>query len=151
MNIIHYHTKCIILWAFILHTIWEFGQCLFLYDMWDWPFWEATLWMWGAIFGDILIVLALWKVATTLVPSARFESPEFKGYLMLLTLSFVASFCLEWVALYLNLWQYTPAMPFIILFGHEVGLSPVLQITFLPAASVWLANRFNNQQRSLSG
>ncbi|MEX0646138.1 MAG: hypothetical protein WEA56_16855 [Balneolaceae bacterium] len=139
-------TRYIVLWAFVLHTIWEFTQCVFLFDMWDWPFWETTLWMWGAVFGDILIVLALWKGTTTLVTSARFESPGLRGYLVLLTLSFAASIFLEWAALYLNLWQYTTAMPVVSIFGHEVGLSPVLQITFLPAASIWLANLFNNQQ-----
>lgn len=139
-------TIVIVFWAFVLHTMWEFIQCVFLYDMWDWPFWEATLWMWGAVFGDILIVLALWKGTTILLPSARFESPGLKGYPVLLILSFIASIFLEWTALYLNLWQYTSAMPVVSIFGHEVGLSPVLQITFLPAASIWLANCYNNQQ-----
>jgi|GEM_PF-472069 hypothetical protein len=142
LNFIHSNTKKIIVWALILNTIWEFGQCLFLYDMWDWPFLKATLWMWGAIFGDILIILGLWKGAITLVPSVQFESPGLKGYLILMTLSFVASIILEWAAIYLDFWQYTPAMPVFSLFGHEVGFSPVLQITFLPSASIWLANRF---------
>ena len=49
--------KRVAVWGLILNMIWEFGQCIFLYDMWDWGFWRGTLWMWGAIFGDVLIVL----------------------------------------------------------------------------------------------
>lgn len=116
---------------------------MFLYDMWDWPFWEAAIWMWAAIFGDILIVLGLWKGTTLLVPSVRFESSERKGYLTLLLLSFLASIILEWAAIYLGLWQYTSTMPVVTIFNHEVGLSPILQITFLPALSVYLATKIN--------
>jgi hypothetical protein len=133
----------IVFWAFILHTVWEFTQCVFLYDMWDWPFWEATIWMWAAIFGDILIVLGLWKGTTLLVPSLRFESPGYMGYMTLLFLSFLASIFLEWTAIFLDLWQYTPAMPVVTIFNHDVGLSPILQITFLPVVSVYLANSFH--------
>ncbi|MFU8859673.1 MAG: hypothetical protein ACNA8K_04545 [Cyclonatronaceae bacterium] len=138
----------IVFWAFILHTVWEFTQCVFLYDMWDWPFWEATIWMWAAIFGDILIVLGLWIVTTLLVPSLQFESPGYKGYMTLLFLSFLASIFLEWTAIFLGLWQYTQAMPAITIFNHEVGLSPILQITFLPALSIYLASRYHPQPKS---
>ncbi len=131
----------IVLWAFFLQTVWEFTQCVFLYDMWGWSFWKATIWMWAAIFGDILIVLGLWKGTTLLVPYVRFESPGYKGYLTLLMLSFLASIFLEWVAVYFGLWQYTPVMPVVTLFNHVVGLSPILQITFLPAFSVYLATK----------
>ncbi|WP_176719475.1 hypothetical protein [Rhodohalobacter halophilus] len=116
--------------------------------MWDWPFLKGTLWMWAAIFGDILIVLGLWKGTTLLFPSVQFKSPRRKGYLTLLILSFIASIFLEWIAIYLDLWQYTAAMPVVTMFNHEVGLSPVLQITFLPALSIYLANRFHTQSNS---
>jgi len=131
------------LWAFILHTGWEFGQCLFLYDMWDWPFLKATIWMWGAIFGDILIVLALWKVSATLVPSINYSQPNAISYLFLIVLSFVVSILLEWIAIALNLWEYSDAMPVLTVFSYEVGLSPIVQITLLPAASIYLADRFS--------
>ncbi len=34
-------------WGFLLNMVWEFGQCLFLYDMWSWGFWRGAGWMWG--------------------------------------------------------------------------------------------------------
>ena len=85
----------IIFWAFLLHTLWEFTQCLFLYDMWDWPFWKATIWMWAAIFGDILIVLGLWKLALALIPSRQFKPVNFKDYALLIGVSFPISIFLE--------------------------------------------------------
>ena len=142
--------KQIILWAFILHTGWEFGQCLFLYDMWDWPFLKATLWMWAAVFGDILIVLALWKITTSVVPSLNYSQPGGKSYLLLIALSFFASILLEWMAIAFNLWEYSDTMPVITVFSYEVGLSPVVQITFLPAASIYLADRFEITWKKIS-
>ena len=135
-------TKLIILWAFILHTVWEFGQCMFLYDMWDWPFLKTTIWMWSAVFGDILIVLALWKITVFAVPFINYDNPDSKSYFILILISFAASILLEWIAIVLDLWEYSDAMRVITVFGYEVGLSPILQITFLPAASIYLADRF---------
>ena len=131
----------VVFWAFLLHTLWELIQCLFLYEMWDWPFWEATLWMWAAIFGDILIVLGLWKAAAVFSSAVHIKVGTFKGYAFLLGISFLASIFLEWIAKVLNLWQYSSNMPVIEILNYEVGLSPVLQITFLPALSVYLAGK----------
>ena len=58
----------IALWGLVLHALWEFGQCTLLYNMWEWGFWRATVWMWGAIAGDVVITLgvalgAAWETA----------------------------------------------------------------------------------------
>ncbi|MDR8391436.1 hypothetical protein NC796_09820 [Aliifodinibius sp. S!AR15-10] len=134
-------TLHIVFWAFILHTVWEFTQCLFLYSMWDWPFWEATIWMWAAIFGDILIVLGIWKMTTLLMPSQHIQPSNLKEYALLIGISFPLSIFLEWVAKVLDLWEYSSNMAVIELLNYQVGLSPILQITFLPALSLYLAEK----------
>lgn len=133
----------IILWAFILNTLWEFAQCVWFFDMWSWSFWKSTIWMWAAIFGDILIVLGLWKVTTLLVPSIHFYKPNVTGYLLLLLISFVAAVFLEWIAVYLELWSYNENMPVVSIGNHQVGILPILQITLLPALSIYAANKQN--------
>ncbi|WP_103664475.1 hypothetical protein [Gracilimonas amylolytica] len=142
MNVISEPTKKVIFWAFILNTIWEFVQCGFLYGMWDWPFLKATVWMWGAVLGDIIIVLGLWRATSMLTSSVHLE-PRLgrKGYIVLFGLSFAASIFLEWVAIFLSLWEYTSAMPELTIFSYEVGLSPIVQITVLPALSIYLASK----------
>ena len=47
--------------------VWEFGQCLFLYDMWSWGVWGTTVWMWAAIIGDVGIVLGGSALAQSVV------------------------------------------------------------------------------------
>jgi hypothetical protein len=138
----------IILWAFALNTVWEFGQCLFFYDMWSWPFWKSTALMWAAIFGDILIVLGLWKGACFLNGLGQFHKPSSTGYLILLLLSFGASIVLEWMAIYFNLWSYDASMPMVEVLNHKIGILPVLQITTLPALSVWLAGVWNKRKKA---
>ena len=138
----------IAVWAFILNTLWEFAQCIYFYDMWSWSFWKSTVWMWTAIFGDVQVVLGLWKGASLLTAElGHFHRPSLAGYLVLLLLSFGASIVLEWVAIYLNLWNYDASMPVVEVLNHKVGVLPVLQITTLPALSVWLAGVWNKRRK----
>lgn len=132
----------VIFWAFLLNTIWEFTQCLFFYEMWSWGFWKATFWMWAAVFGDILIVLGIWQGVKSLFKSTGLLQKTVTKYILLLALSFAASIFLEWMALYLELWTYDTSMLTINLFNYKVGLTPILQITFLPALSVYLAENY---------
>lgn len=132
----------VIIWAFLLNTVWEFSQCLFFYEMWSWGFWKATLWMWGAIFGDVLIVLGLWQGLKKLLQPTSLLNKTVIKYLVLLVLSFGASIFLEWMALYLELWEYDTSMPTLYLFNYKVGFTPILQITFLPALSVYFAENY---------
>jgi hypothetical protein len=133
--------KRIALWGFGLNTAWEFGQCTLLYDMWDWGFWRATVWMWGAIFGDVVIVLGVVLGATLLAGADRLRPPDAAGWAALLGVGFVAAVGLEWAAQALELWGYSDLMPTITVLGHTVGLSPVVQVTTLPALACWLAGR----------
>ena len=132
----------IALWAFLLNGAWELLQCVFLYDMWEWPFWKSMLWMWGATLGDVAIVLALVAFSAQLIGSAR---PAF--WIALVGIGLVAAVLLEWLARRIDLWSYSSAMPTIGLFGEEIGLAPLLQITVLPALSVYLANRLRGRIR----
>lgn len=132
----------IALWAFLLNGAWELLQCVFLYDMWEWPFWQSALWMWGATLGDVVIVLALFTAAARLTGSAR---PAF--WIALAGIGFAAAVLLEWLARRVDFWSYSSAMPTVGLFGEAVGLAPLVQITVLPLLSVYLAARFPGRTR----
>lgn len=129
----------IALWGFGLNTAWEFIQCTILYDMGDWGFWRAGLWMWGAILGDVAIVLGVAYMALQITGLLHLAPPNRKGWAALLLVGFVAGVMLEWIAKVLTLWGYSALMPTFTLLGYTVGLSPVLQVTLLPALSVYLA------------
>lgn len=133
--------KRIALWGFVLNMVWEFAQCTLLYDMWDWDFWRATAWMWGAILGDVVIVLGVALGAVLLVGARHIAPPDGLGWAALLFVGFIASVGLEWAAQTLDLWGYSDLMPTLTVFGHTVGLSPVVQVTVLPALSTWLGTR----------
>jgi hypothetical protein len=127
-------------YGFLLNMVWEFGQCLFLYDMWSWGFWRATVWMWGATVGDVGIVLGVAAGAGLAVGTPALVSMNGRGWAALLSVGFVASVGLEWTARALELWEYSAWMPTVTVLGHTVGLSPIVQITMLPALSVaWAA------------
>ena len=131
--------KRVALFALLLNAAWEFVQCTIFYRMWDWGFWRATAWMWGAILGDVVIVLGVALVAALLVGAQRLCPPDRQGWAALLIVGFVASIALEWLARTLHLWNYNPWMPTLEVASYTVGLSPVVQVTVLPALSVYLA------------
>ena len=131
----------IALWGFGLHALWEFAECTLLYDMWEWGFWRATAWMWGAIAGDVVITLGVALGAALAVGARRLDPPDRVGWGALLGVGVVASVGLEWGAQALELWGYSDLMPTVTVLGHTVGLSPVVQVTTLPALAVWGATR----------
>lgn len=114
----------IALYGFLLNMLWEFGQCTVLYDMWSWGFWRAIVWMWGAIFGDVLIVLGVAGLAHLVVGAGPLINLHPRGWIALLAVGFVTSVVLEWVARALALWGYSAWMPTLTIWGHTVGLSP---------------------------
>lgn len=95
--------------------------------------------MWAAIIGDVFIVLGLWKITEFIFSPVNFKKLKLKDYLYLIFISFIASIVLEWTAKFLELWTYSDLMPVLIIFDYEVGLSPIIQITFLPALSVYIS------------
>jgi len=137
----HVPWRRIAAWALAFNAAWEFAQCPFLYDMGGPGFWRATAWMWGAIAGDVLIVLGVAALAHRLVGARRLTPPDRAGWTALLAVGFVAAVGLEWAAQALGLWGYSALMPTLPLGGREVGLAPVVQVTVLPALSVRLATR----------
>lgn len=133
--------RCIALYGFMLNMLWEFVQCYLFYDMWHWSFWRITAWMWGAIFGDVLIVLGVALLASLLVGSSRLLSFGVVGWITLVGIGFAMGIFLEWLAQWLALWGYSSFMPTLTILGRTVGLSPIVQVTLLPALSVYLATR----------
>jgi hypothetical protein len=129
------------LYALLLNGVWEFVQCTFLYDMWGMSFWRATLWMWAAIFGDVLIVLGVTALTRRLSGFHHRRQVECRNWIGLLVISALAAVLLEWAARALGLWNYTPLMPTVRILGERVGLVPIAQITLLPALSVRLSFR----------
>lgn len=97
--------------------------------------------MWGAIIGDVGIVLGVVAVSQLVVGANALRQMRGRGCAVLLTVGFAASVGLEWAARALGLWGYSAWMPTITVLGHAVGLSPIVQITALPALSVALTLR----------
>lgn len=92
-------------------------------------------WMSAAIVGDVLLVLAIWRVARWMQPSAKVP------FFSLVLLGIVVGLVIEWGARSLGLWDYAPAMPILQVGRHEIGLSPIVQMAVLPLLSVALSAR----------
>jgi hypothetical protein len=131
--------KLLVAFGFLLNMLWEFAQCLVLYDMSGWSFWRAAVYMWAAIAGDVLIVLGVVMASWILSQRSMAVLLSRRGWITTLALGLVAGLLLEWFARVLNLWSYSALMPTISVGGQAVGLAPMTQVTILPAATLYLA------------
>jgi len=122
----------------LLNTVWEFAQCLFLYDMTGWSIWKGAAYMSASIAGDVLIVLGVVAASWLLFGRSVSALLGSRGRITTIALGFVAGILLEWFARVLNLWSYSALMPTITVAGESVGLAPVIQVAILPAASLCL-------------
>ena len=129
--------KLLVAFGFLLNMLWEFAQCLVLYDMTGWSIWRSAAYMSAAIAGDVLIVLGV--VAASWLSLGR-SMPALlgsRGWITTLALGLVASVLLEWFARVLNLWSYSALMPTISVGDQTVGLAPIIQVMILPAVSLY--------------
>jgi hypothetical protein len=129
--------KLLAVFGFLLNTLWEFAQCLVLYDMSGWSFWRAAVYMWAAIAGDVLIVLGVVMASWILSQRSLAVLLSRRGWITTLALGLVAGVLLEWFARVLDLWNYSTLMPAILVAGEAVGLAPIIQIMILPATSLY--------------
>lgn len=123
-----------------LNAVWEVAQLRPLYTCWErWSPWQRVLCPLAAVLGDGVAVVAVAWAGGRLVGAEALTPPGVAGWLVLLGLALPLGVLLERAALALDLWRYRPAMPTARVFGRDVGLAPVAQITVLPALSVALA------------
>lgn len=135
-------------WALLLNGVWEYAQCALFYDMHRTDFWQGALLMAVAVGGDVLVLVALYEAVASWESSrSRRQSWRPTGpwgllsWGSLVALSLAAAVLLEYLAVAAGLWHYNARMETIRVAGERIGWSPLLQITFLPALSVWLAGR----------
>jgi len=106
--------------------------------MTGWSIWKRAAYMSASIAGDVLIVLGVVAASWLLFGRSMPALLGSRGRITTITLGFVAGILLEWFARVLNLWSYSVLMPTIAVAGVAVGLAPVIQITILPAPSLYL-------------
>jgi hypothetical protein len=92
----------------------------------------------AAIGGDVVITAGLIALTAGLTGAEPLLRLRPLPLTVLLVLSIAAAVILEWAARRLDLWHYRPAMSTVRIAGLEVGLSPLIQVSLLPAASLVL-------------
>lgn len=134
--------------GFSLNAVWELVQCGLLYDMWGWLAWDAAVVMIGAILADVVIVLVVVFGAAAIAGAERLNPPNFPGLLALLAVGLPISVILEWIPRSFGWWGYGSRMPTIEVAGQTLGLLPILQVTLLPALSLFVATIQDRRTRN---
>jgi hypothetical protein len=88
--------------------------------------------------GDIVIALAALTLALILVSGRGFWPVA----VLTIALGVAYAGVSEWLNVYARRsWAYSDGMPVIPFGSYRIGLSPILQWIFVPAASLWAARR----------
>jgi hypothetical protein len=127
--------------AFTLNAIWEIAQSpLYAWEVGR----ESVLVCLWAAGEDALIILGLVTLVTFVThPVEPFRFSHF-GFTLLAGLGLGGAVFIETRALFAGSWSYGPLMPTI----ASLGLSPLLQLTLLPGASVLVARKTGEWLRS---
>lgn len=113
-----------------LHYLWEVAQMPLYVESGSWL--QFALHCIVPSLGDGLIMLMILCTGILVFRSGDwFIQPGPAGYAVMLIAGLLISVIVEWGAVYvLGRWRYTASMP--LLPGLGIGLSPVLQMLFLP-------------------
>lgn len=133
--------------GFSLHLLWENLQ-MPLYAGFEYAPLRAHFWIcFKAAWGDVLFMLAIYAALAVvhgnvwwLTDKAAYAQPATWVIAMLVGILLAVSFEL-WAVYVDHRWQYAAAMPMIPVL--QVGLTPVLQMLFIPATTLLLISRFS--------
>ena len=128
--------------AFALNWLWEMVQMPAYAEMAGRP-WPDTLRLCTvATLGDVVFTLAAVGVGTLASGQPRWAAAgRWNVYATASLLGAAFAVIIEWKALTDGRWSYSERMPIVPVL--KVGLYPLLQLSVLTPASVWLAARVN--------
>lgn len=137
------------LFTFLFHFAWEILQAPLFANMPARHHWQATMVCLKATFGDVEIALLCFAVAALWDQNCRWYITPNAGALasyfgtgVLITVAF------EWYAVHkTSRWAYSDLMPIIPIL--KVGLAPVMQWIFLPAAVLFFLQRHRVKRSSV--
>lgn len=122
--------------AFVLNWIWEMAQMSGYAEMSKQLWRETALVCTVATLGDVAITLGIYGIGALASGQPRWGlENRWNIYATAALLGAACAMAIEWRALALGRWTYTDRMPIVV----GVGLWPLLQLTLLVPAALWIA------------
>jgi hypothetical protein len=130
------------LFAFLLHFVWEFLQVPFFAQMPTTKHWQAIGMCLRATIGDVAIALVSFAMAALVDRSFRwFLQPSGRALSAYLATGLIATIFLERHAIATARWSYSDLMPVLPAIG--IRLIPIVQWTVLPLVTLLLTRRLH--------
>lgn len=124
--------------SFALNWAWEMAQMRVYAEMAAKPWQDTLLPCTLATLGDLAVTFAVWGVGALASADVRWGVVgRWNTYATAALLGGACAVAYEWKAIGSGDWHYTDRMPVVPLLG--VGLWPLLQLTLLVPAALWIA------------
>jgi hypothetical protein len=131
----------LLLTAFGLNWLWEMAQMPAYNELAGKPWQETALPCAAASLGDVAITLAVYGLGALAAGRWRWGMMRsWNVYAAAALLGGLFAAASEWYSLRAGLWSYNAHMPVVPVLG--VGLWPLLQLTLLVPAALWVAARW---------
>lgn len=135
----------LVLAAFSLNWLWEMVQMPAYAEMAGRSWWDTLQLCTVATLGDVVITFAVWGVGALAAGQVWWGvTGKWNVYATAALLGGAVAVVIEWRALASGRWSYTERMPVVPFLG--VGLWPLLQLSLLVPATLWVAAWCGNRR-----
>lgn len=130
----------LLVFVFLVNFLWEISQ-MFLYRDHTTNFWDFISVHIKASLGDVIIFFIIYLLGALIFQNKKwFLEKNIYKYFIASFLGFALAILIERYALITNRWAYNDLMPIIPILN--VGLSPILQMIFLPLVTILFAKKY---------
>jgi hypothetical protein len=140
-NPLNWPETSLVLFAFLLHFVWELLQLPLFTVVTELSAWQAIVHCTRATFGDVIIAYVAFLGASIWARSRYWiVGPHAAPAIIFIVIGLLITVAFEYLATGpLNRWTYADSMPLVP--GLQVGAAPVLQWLILPVILLWIMRR----------
>lgn len=134
--------------ALVLNIVWEFSHVYLYLPTPSHPWTDRNLMLIGASLWDAGYVLIVFILMVLLNRNFYwFKKLNYKNISFISVLGLITAAWVEIRAIQLDKWAYGPHMPLVPVLGHEIGLTPLIQLVLTSILSFYILDILSREKQ----